>query len=329
MAVRDRSTPGLRRHRHDVAGRRAVTGLLAALVLGATAGCAPGPDRLVVGSKNFTEQDLLGEIVAQWIEVRLGVPVERRLHLGGSFIAHRALVTGELDLYVEYTGTAYTAVLERPPIHDRDSVYREVSRAYRERWDVEWLPPLGFENTFAMLMREGMADSLGVTRLGELAPHAPGLAAGFGYEFMQREDGYRGLVETYDLEFADPPRDMDLGLVYRALAEGRVDLTAGNSTDGRIEALDLRMLEDDRGYFPPYEAAIVVRADALARHAGLRAALEELSGRLDTRTMRRLNAAVDLEGREFTAVAAEWVRSRLPAGGSPAATGPRPLPDGR
>lgn len=293
---------------------------LVALVLAAAA-CAPGQSGLVVGSKNFTEQDLLGELVAQWIEGRLGIPVERRLHLGGSFIAHRAVVSGELDLYVEYTGTAYTAVLERPPIHDRDSVYREVARTYETRWGLEWLPPLGFENTFAMLMREGMADSLGVTAMTELAPHAPGLAAGFGYEFMQREDGFRGLVEAYGLEFSRPPREMDLGLVYRALAEGRIDLTAGNSTDGRIEALELRMLEDDRGYFPPYEAAIVVRSDALERHEGLRAALEELSGRLDTRTMRRLNAAVELEGRAFEAVAAEWVGARLSPAGSPAALG--------
>lgn len=288
--------------------------LVAVAVLAAgSSGCAPGPPGLAVGSKNFTEQDLLGEIVAQWIEARLGIPVERRLHLGGSFIAHRAVVSGELDLYVEYTGTAYTAVLERPPIRDRDSVYREVARAYDTRWDLVWLPPLGFENTFAMLVRERMADSLGVSAMSGLAPHARDLAAGFGYEFMQREDGFRGLIDTYGLEFAEPPREMDLGLVYRALAEGRIDLTAGNSTDGRIEALDLRMLEDDRGYFPPYEAAIVVRADALERHDGLRAALEQLSGRIDTRTMRRLNAAVDLEGRDFATVAEEWVRGELQA----------------
>jgi len=302
--------------------------LVALLVATASAACSPGPG-LVVGSKNFTEQDLLGEIVAQWVEGRLGIPVERRLHLGGSFIAHRAVVSGELDLYVEYTGTAYTAVLERPPIHDRDSVYREVARAYETRWDLEWLPPLGFENTFAMLVREGMADSLGVTAMSELAPHAPELAAGFGYEFMQREDGFRGLIDTYGLEFSEPPREMDLGLVYRALAEGRIDLTAGNSTDGRIEALELRMLEDDRGYFPPYEAAIVVRTDALERHEGLRAALEELSGRLDTRTMRRLNAAVDLEGRDFRIVAAEWVRARLAPPGTPAAMSSDTGPGGR
>jgi len=307
--------------------RTARAGLVAVLAIGAAGGCSPGAPGIVVGSKNFTEQDLLGEIVAQWVEARTGLPVERRLHLGGSFIAHRALVSGELDLYVEYTGTAYTAVLERPPIHDRDSVYREVARAYETRWSLEWLPPLGFENTFAILMRAGMADSLGVSRMSELGPHATGLVAGFGYEFMQREDGFRGMSETYDLEFGEPPHEMDLGLVYRALAEGRIDLTAGNSTDGRIESLDLRALEDDRGYFPPYEAAIVVRSDALERHAGLRAALEELSGRLDTRDMRRLNAAVDLDGRDLATVAAEWVRTRLPAAGSPAAIRTDPEPD--
>lgn len=276
------------------------------------AGCGEGPPDLVVGSKNFTEQDLLGEIAARWIEARLGLRVERRLHLGGTFIAHRALVTGELDLYVEYTGTAYTAVLERAPTPNPDSVFRAVSRIYEDRWDLIWLPPLGFENTFAMLVRESMADSLGLARLSDVAPHAPSLLAGFGYEFMQREDGYRGLRAAYGLEFAGPPREMDLGLIYRALASGEIDLTAGNSTDGRIEALNLRPLEDDRAYFPPYEAAIVVRRDALERHPGLERALRELSGRIDTEAMRRLNAAVELEGRRLAQVAEAWVGRELP-----------------
>ncbi len=290
--------------------------------LACLAACRGGPAPLVVGSKNFTEQDLLGEIVAQWVDARTDIPVRRRLHLGGTFIAHRALVAGELDLYVEYTGTAYTAVLERPPIHDRDSVYREVASAYRSRWDLEWLPPLGFENTFAILVRRGMADSLHLSKLSDLAAQAADLTAGFGYEFMQREDGFRGLSDRYGLEFAGPPREMDLGLIYRALADRRIDVTAGNSTDGRIESLDLRVLEDDLGYFPPYQAAIVARSDPLREHPVLRTALVELSGRLDTRTMRRLNAAVDVDGRDVAAVAGEWVRRELAAVDDTAAISP-------
>lgn len=292
-------------------GRRAGAAALLAL---AGAGCAGSGDRLVVGSKNFSEQDLLGEIVAQWVERTLEIPVTRRLHLGGTFIAHRAVRSGEIDLYPEYTGTAYTAILERPPIADPARVFSDVREAYARRWDVRWLEPLGFENTFAILVREGTADSLGLARISDLARAPGGLRAGFGYEFMQREDGLNGLVAAYGLSFRGPPREMDLGLVLRALETGEIDLTAGNSTDGRIEALALRTLADDLGYFPPYEAAIVVREEALARHPGLEESLGRLSGRIDTPTMRRLNRAVDLEGRDIAVVAREWVASQLDGG---------------
>ncbi|MDX1577603.1 MAG: glycine betaine ABC transporter substrate-binding protein [Gemmatimonadota bacterium] len=300
------------------AGGRSRRGTAIGFLVGlAAAACAPDNDRIVVGSKNFSEQDLLGEIVAQWIEATTEIGVERRLHLGGTFIAHRALQLGEIDLYPEYTGTALTAILERPPDSDPDSVFRRVADVYASRWDLRWLPPLGFENTFAMLVRSSMADSLDIETLSDLARFAPELTAGFGYEFMERADGFSGLTDRYDLAFAAPPREMDLGLIYRAVAAGRIDLTAGNSTDGRIEALSLRVLEDDRGYFPPYEAAIVVREDALEAHPGLEGALRELSGRIDTPTMRRLNRAVDLEGRPVRDVAADWVASRLEPGGLP------------
>jgi len=283
--------------------------LMAALSL--APGCG-SRETLVVGSKNFTEQDLLGEIAAQWIEATLDIPVERRLHLGATFIAHRALVAGEIDLYPEYTGTALAAVLEQDPGSRPDSVLARVRAAYAERWNLTWLPPLGFENTFAILVRARTADSLGLATVSDLAAHPGALRAGFGYEFMEREDGFAGLVAAYGLEFGAPAREMDLGLVYRAVAEGQVDLTAGNSTDGRIETLDLRHLADDRSYFPPYEAAFVVRDDALARTPGLRETLERLSGRIDTETMRRLNRAVDLDHRNLAEVAREWVSASLP-----------------
>lgn len=285
-------------------------------------GCGAG-DEIVIGGKNFTEQDLLGEILALWIERTTELRVRRQLHLGGTFICHRALLAGEIDLYVEYTGTALTAILERDPASDPDSVYAAVSSAYAERFDLEWLPPLGFENSFAMLVRRATADSLGLATLSDAVAHAPGLSAGFGYEFIERADGLPGLEETYGLEFREPPKVLDLGLLYRAVADGEVDLTAGNSTDGQIEALDLRVLADDRGYFPPYEAAPVARASLLERHPRLRAALVELAGRIDTEEMRRLNAEVDVDGRDFRAVAREWVDRRVQESPAVPASTPR------
>src|SRR3989441_7907107 len=216
----------------------------AALLL---AGCAHG-DRIVVGSKNFTESDLLGEIVAQQIERRTGLSVERRFHLGGTFVCHQAITSGRIDLYVEYTGTAYTAILKHAPVADRDSVYRSVARDYPERFGLVWGKPFGFNNTFAITVRRRDAARHGLRRISDLARVAPRWKAGFGYEFLERADGFRGLTSVYGLRFASPPTAMDLGLTYRALADGKVDVIAGNSTDGQIEALDLVALEDDRQY---------------------------------------------------------------------------------
>lgn len=268
----------------------------------------------MIGSKNFTEQSLLGELLATWIERTTDIPVDRRLHLGGTFICHQALVSGGIDLYVEYTGTAYTAILQHPPVTDADSVRRAVASEYRRRWGAEWTPPLGFENTFAMLVRRGTADSLGLRTISDAVAPSERWTAGFGYEFTEREDGLPGLTQAYGLRFGADPRLMDLGLLYRALASGSVDLVAGNSTDGQIAALDLVMLEDDRRYFPPYEAAPVVSAAALRQYPRLRESLERLAGRIDTEEMRAMNRAVDVEGRDFRQIAREWVARELGEG---------------
>lgn len=288
--------------------------LLAGVLLGGPSCAGSGPE-ITVGSKNFSEQDLLGEIVAQWIERTTDLRVRRRLHLGGTFICHRALLAGQIDLYIEYTGTALTAILERAPISDPDSVFGAVRTEYADRFELEWLPPLGFENTFAMLVRQSTADSLGLRTLTDAASRSDGWVAGFGSEFMEREDGFRGLSDAYGLGLRSPPRVMDLGLLYRALASGEIDLTAGNSTDGRIEALELVMLEDDLRYFPPYEGAVVARRAALEHHPSLGPALQALNGRIDTDEMRRLNRAVDVEGRDYREVASDWVERTLAAGG--------------
>ncbi|MEE9578872.1 MAG: glycine betaine ABC transporter substrate-binding protein, partial [Gemmatimonadota bacterium] len=228
------------------AGRKGLGGLVATVLLAALAlhGCGGERRPLVVGSKNFTEQSLLGEILAGWIEHTTTIPMQRRLHLGGTFICHQALLGGGIDLYVEYTGTAFTAILQHPPITDPDSVRRVVASEYGRRWAAEWSAPLGFENTFAILVRRSTADSLGLRTISDAVPHAERWTAGFGYEFTEREDGLPGLELLYGLRFGRDPRLMDLGLLYRALANGLVDLVAGNSTDGQIAALNLVMLED-------------------------------------------------------------------------------------
>ena len=289
-------------------GRTVGRWLLSVAVL---TGCAQR-DRIVVGSKNFTESDLLGEIVAQQIERRTGLSVERRFHLGGTFVCHHAITSGQIDLYVEYTGTAYTAVLKHAPVADRDSVYRTVARDYAQRFGLAWVKPFGFNNTFAITVRHRDATRYGLSRISDLARLAPRWRAGFGYEFLERADGFRGLANVYGLRFASPPTAMDLGLTYRALAEGKVDVIAGNSTDGQIQALDLLVLEDDRHYFPPYEAAPVIRLTTVSRHPEVAAALAQLAGRISDAEMRRLNALADVEHRDIATVARDWLRSNLP-----------------
>jgi glycine betaine/choline ABC-type transport system substrate-binding protein len=271
-----------------------VAAALAVAMLGA---CGPRAD-VVVGSKNFTEQRILGELLAQTIEAA-GLRVDRRLDLGGTFVCDRALRAGQIDVYVEYTGTALAAILKEPP-GERDAVRARVREAYA-RDGLVWTAPLGFENTFALVVRGADARDEGLATISDAVRLAPAWRAGFGYEFNDRADGYPGLARAYGLRFAEV-RIMDLGLLYRALAERKVDLVAGNSTDGVIDRLDLRILADDRHYFPPYDAAPVVRRATLEAHPALRAALDGLGGRLDAAAMRRLNYAVDGEQRQVVDV---------------------------
>jgi glycine betaine/choline ABC-type transport system substrate-binding protein len=273
--------------------------------------CTRG-EKIVVGAKNFTESDLLAEIAAQQIERRTGLHVERKLHLGGTFVCHEAMLAGQIDLYVEYTGTAYTAVLKHAPGASADSITRAVASEYRSRWGMVWLAPFGFDNTFAIAVREADARRLGLHAISDLARVAPTWKAGFGYEFLNREDGFPGLARTYGLRFASPPTAMDLGLTYRALADGKIDVIAGNSTDGQLDALHLVVLADDRHYFPPYEAAPVVRGELLQRRPEVGRALAELAGKIDDVTMRRLNAQADIEHRDLPAIAREWLERTLP-----------------
>jgi len=285
--------------------------LLPLLLAAATLSCSRAP-RIVVGSKNFTESDLLAEIVAQQIERRTGISVERRLHLGGTFVCHQAITTGAIDLYVEYTGTAFTAILKQSPIANPDSVLRFVKTAYERQFQLRWTAPFGFDNTFAILVRHADAARYRLATISDLAKVAPRWKAGFGYEFLERADGFPGLARTYGLRFSAPPTAMDLGLTYRALADGNVDVIAGNSTDGQIAALDLVQLMDDRQYFPPYQAAPVVRAALLEQYPQVAAALAELGGRISEVEMRRLNALADVEHHDIAEIARQWLPEHVP-----------------
>jgi len=274
-------------------------------LLASMSGCG-NAEAIVIGSKNFTEQVILGELLAQQIENQTELQVVRKLNLGGTFICDQALRAGELDGYVEYTGTAFTAILKNDPIRDPREVYRRVKESYRKE-GIEWLQPLGFNNTFAILIRGEAAERLGVRAISDIAPYTPHWLAAFGYEFIERADGFEGLSEAYDLKFAEPPRVMELGLTYRALAEQRVDLIAGDSTNGLIAALDLFVLEDDKQYFPPYDGVPVFRSETLQRYPQLREVLNRLAGTIDEDQMRRMNYQVDGEGKLGKEVVGEFL----------------------
>jgi osmoprotectant transport system substrate-binding protein len=266
--------------------------------------------KIVVGSKFFTEQVILAELLAQHIEARTGVPVERKLNLNGTLLCHKALLTGDIDLYVEYTGTALTAVLNEKPLGDAKSVFLRVKQDYAARFNLEVTEPLGFENTFAIVVRGDDAQRFGLRNVSDLAPLAPKMRAGFGYEFLERPDGFRGWSQLYGLHFTKAPSSMDLGLIYRALVDRKVDVVAGNSTDGLIDALHLVVLADDRHYFPPYDAVPIVRRDTLVKFPQLRTALAELAGKISVDEMRHMNAQVDAEQRDPAAVARAFRASK-------------------
>ncbi|HVM91623.1 MAG TPA: glycine betaine ABC transporter substrate-binding protein [Terriglobales bacterium] len=270
-------------------------------------GCASHPNAIVIGSKNFTEQLVLGELFAQIIETHTHLRVERRFYLAGTFICQQAILAGRIDIYPEYTGTALTAVLKQSPEGNKQEVYARVREAYEKEFNLTLGPPLGFNDTFAIEIRGDDARRLHLTALSQAAAYAPHWRAGFGYEFMERADGYKGLAASYGLHFAEPPRVMDLGLLSRALVQKQVDLIAGNNTDGLISALDLFVLEDDHHYFPPYEAVAVMRLEMLTAHPEVKRAMDLLAGKISDDDMRRMNYAVDGQHRDPVTVVREFL----------------------
>jgi len=280
---------------------------LSALAVAFASGCVSHGSGIAVGSKNFTEQLILGEMLKQLLERACRMPVEGRFYLAGTYICQQAILAGRIDTYVEYTGTALAAILKQPAEGDSASVYQQVKQQYKQRFNLDVMLPLGFNNSFAMVMRPEEAHRMGVQSLSQLAPYAPQLRLGVGYEFLERKDGYKGLVRTYNLRFADAPRVMDLGLLYRALENKSVDIVAGNNTDGLITALGLVVLDDDRHYFPPYDAVPVVRPNLFEKCPESRGVFQSLAGRITAAAMRAMNYAVDGQKRDAAAVARDFL----------------------
>ncbi len=299
--------------------RRTFTSTISAVGLALCSGCVRPQSELTVGSKNFTEQLILGEILKQYLSSVCGMPVDGRFYLAGTYICQQAILAGRIDTYVEYTGTALAAILKEHYSDDPARVYEHVKDEYKRRFDLDVMPPLGFNNTFAMVMRGDEARRLGVKMLSQLGSYAPQMRMGVGYEFLERQDGYRGLVKTYDLHFAESPRVMDLGLLYRALENRSVDIVAGNNTDGLIAALGLVVLEDDKRYFPPYDAVPIVRPQMFRKCPQARAAFEKLGGCITADDMRAMNYSVDGQKKDAGAVARAFLqRPRLLASSAPA-----------
>ena len=283
--------------------------LVIGLALGLNGCDPPRSTRVVIGAKNFTEQVVLGELLAQEIEAQ-GLKVDRRFYLAGSYIAQQALVSGRIDAYVEYSGTALTEILKQPMEHDRQRVLDTIKRVYGNNYHVRVEPGLGFQNTFAMVMRKDDTDRLHLADLSSLRPVAARLRLGVGYEFEERPDGLHGLEQAYHLQFAGPPRVMDLGLLYRAMENGQVDIVAGNSTDGQIAAMHLRVLADDRHYFPPYDAVPLVREDTLREHPEVQRAMDRLAGRVTDADMQQMNFAVEGQHRDPAEVVRQFRTDR-------------------
>jgi osmoprotectant transport system substrate-binding protein len=305
--------------------------LVLVIILAAGAGAVAGAltvvdrmggkrDRIVVGSKAFTESIILGEIVSQWLEQN-GVPVERRFNLGATNISFQAIRTGAVDLYAEYTGTGLIAILHHAPMADRSRVFETVRAEFEKDYGIRWLAPLGFNNSYALAMPSGLASKLGITKISDLLAH-PELRAGFASEFFAREDGWPGLQKAYDLHFRSQPSSMEAGLMYQAAANQQLDVVSVYSTDGRIQTQHLLVLEDDREFFPPYEAAIMARADALVKNPRVEALLSRLRGSISDDEMRRMNAEVDFGSRSVADVARTFLAEEALASKADASAAP-------
>ena len=280
-----------------------------AVVIG---GCSLGgekSERIVIGGKNFTEQDILVYLMKYIIEDRTNLKVDTKPFLGGTSVVAQALERGDIQIYAEYTGTALINLLQQPLINDPQQAYEKVKQIYKDKKQIVWLKPFGFNNTYTLTMRADKAEALGIEKFSDLVAKAPDLMLGCTQEFLERPDGYKGLQKHYGMDFKSV-HGMDPGLTYAAARDGKVDVIDGFATDGRIPAFKLKVLEDDKQFFPPYFAAPIVREDLLKKHPQIADALNLLAGKLDNKQMAALNAQVDLEKKDAKDVAKQWLKSQ-------------------
>jgi osmoprotectant transport system substrate-binding protein len=291
--------------------RRAVL-LLAILIAAVIAfsGCTAGAGTVTIGSKDFGENIVLAEMYAQLIEAHTDLKVERKLNMGGTFVNFEALKKGDIDLYPDYTGTALTAQLKMDVITDPDEAYRVVKEEFDKQFNLKWLEPVGFNNTYALAVTQEVYGQYGVETYSDLAAVSENLVFGAEHEFFDRQDGFDGLVDAYGFTFKGEPLKMNVALKYQAIGNGDMDVTDAFSTDGPIKQYNLKVLEDDKNFFPPYYLAPVVRKDTLAKHPEIEAVLNKLAGRIDEATMTELNYRIDVESEDIAAVAKDFLTSQ-------------------
>ncbi|NLV87081.1 MAG: glycine/betaine ABC transporter substrate-binding protein [Clostridiales bacterium] len=275
----------------------------------ALTGCA-GSDKIVIGSKDFSENILLGEIFGQLVEAKTDIKVDRKLNLGGTFVCFEAIKKGDIDIYPDYTGTGLTAQLKMDVISDPDEAYRVVAEEFDKQFGIKWLEPFGFNNTYTLAVTQEVYKQYGMETFSDLAEISENLVFGAEHEFFDRQDGYDGLVETYSMTFKGEPKKMNVSLKYQAIGNGDMDVTDAFSTDGAIMQYDLVVLEDDLGFFPPYYAAPIIRNDTLEKHPELEDVLNVLADAIDDAAMTELNYKVDVEGQDVANVAKDFLTER-------------------
>jgi osmoprotectant transport system substrate-binding protein len=268
-----------------------------------------GSKTIVIGSKDFTENIILGEIIAQMLEAKTDLKVERKLNMGGTFVNFEALKKGDIDIYADYTGTGLTAQLKMDVINDADKVYNIVQKEFNKRFKLKWLRPFGFNNTYAIAVREDFAQKNNITKVSDLVPLAPNLVFGAEHEFFNRQDGYDGMIKTYGLKFKDVAK-MQVALKYQAIAQGKMEVTDAFATDGQLITYKLKVLEDDKNFFPPYYAAPVVRIDTLEKHPEIEEVLNQLGGKINDEEMQKMNYQAEAENKPVEDVAKDFLKSK-------------------
>lgn len=275
----------------------------------ALSGCGGDKKSVVIGSKDFSESIILGEMFAQLIENNTDIEVVRKLNMGGTFVCFEAIKNGDIDIYPEYTGTGLTAQLKMDVITDSEEAYRVVAEEFNKQFDIKWLSPLGLNNTYTLAVTQEVAEEFGVETFSDLAAVSEDLIFGAEHEFFNRQDGFEGLVEAYGMEFKGEPKKMQVALKYQAIGNGDMDVTDAFATDGQIIQYNLKILEDDKGFFPPYYVAPIVKNETLEQFPELEEVLDRLAGLIDDATMTELNYRVDVEGESVETVATDFLTS--------------------